>query len=86
MIFLNLQGNNFLKLFKTYIVIRQSFISSSQRYFRYYNPELINRCLQPFQGVSPALEDVLLHVHPKGKDHVNNERRTQCEEGDVDEP
>jgi hypothetical protein len=38
------------------------------------------------EGVSAGGKDVALDIHPKGKDEIDDERRTHGEKGDVNEP
>jgi hypothetical protein len=42
--------------------------------------------LQPLQRVSAPHKDIVLHIDPKGKNHVDDNRRTEREKGNVYKP
>jgi hypothetical protein len=42
--------------------------------------------LQVFKWIPAGGKDIPLDVHPKGKDEIEDERRSHGEKGDIDEP
>lgn len=42
--------------------------------------------LQIIPWISSGCLHVSFYIHPKGKDHVNDDRRAHCEERNIDEP
>jgi hypothetical protein len=42
--------------------------------------------LQPPERIAATEEDVAFHIHPEGKDHINNDGRTEREERNIEKP
>ena len=60
------------------------------RYEKYYPPLPpgmgIPTQLQVFKWIPACRKDIALDIHPKGKDEINDERRSHGEKRDVYEP